>query len=163
MQKSDFAKIVLGVATGVYLLVPLLLAGLWMITIPFVILANQQYSDPTVLFLFVLFLFSLGASFAGLLHLVLMPIYISLLLRNTSGSLLVRTLLGIGLLFIPFLAAPLYYLLFVAPVEPPAWAREPYTETHAAGGGGDGAGLPEPVHTATPVQSHPIEGAVPLA
>ena len=125
MQKNLFQKISLGIATSLYLITPILLIGLWLITIPFFVLAEQQYyNDPSVLFFFVFFLFSLGAGFLGILHLVLMPVYMSLLLQNTKGSLLMRTMLGIGLLFLPCVAAAVYYLIYIVPSNPPEWAQD---------------------------------------
>lgn len=123
MQKSLFQKIFLGITTSLYLITPILLLGLWIITIPFFALSAQQYySDSSILFFFVFFLFSLGAIFLGLLHLVLMPMYMSMLLQNTKGSLLIRTILGVGLLFLPCVAAAAYYLIFIIPSNPPEWA-----------------------------------------
>ena len=132
MQKNTFLKISLGVGTGLYFLTPWLMLGLVMITMPFFILAESYYADATILFMFVMFLFGLICLLAGLLHVILMPVYISLLLRNTTGSLLMRTLLGVGLLFIPCIAAPVYYLTFIVPAQPPAWAVDARSGNTAA-------------------------------
>lgn len=132
MQKNTFLKILLGVGTGLYFLTPWLMLGLVMITMPFFILAESYYADATILFMFVMFLFGLICLLAGLLHVILMPVYMSLLLRNTTGSLLMRTLLGVGLLFIPCIAAPVYYLTFIVPAQPPAWAVDEHPGKPAA-------------------------------
>ncbi len=126
MKDKLFGKVLLGIATLFYVLLPLFLFGLWLFTIPFMIIASQQYSnDPPVLVFFVFALFMLGFMFSTLLHFILLPIYMYLLLKERRGSDLVRTLFGVGLLFIPWLAALVYYLAFIAPADPPAWILDP--------------------------------------
>jgi hypothetical protein len=41
-------------------------------------------------------------------------------------------MLGIGLFFIPFLAAPIYYFVYVLPAHPPVWAIQPVNKTSSS-------------------------------
>jgi hypothetical protein len=57
-----------------------------------------------------------------LLQFVLMAFYLVHVIKNTNASETVRIILGIGCFFLPFIAMPIYYYLYIWREEPPEWA-----------------------------------------
>ena len=47
-----------------------------------------------------------------------------IVIRNTTASESIRIILGIGVFFLPFIAMPVYYYLYIWRDQPPSWARK---------------------------------------
>ena len=130
MKNNVLLKTLLGIATGLYLLMPVFSFSAWLLAFPVMMIGSSlNNSEPPIFFFiaFGLFMFSILAT--NLLHFLIVPTYIVLLLRNQNAQETIRIILGIGLFFIPFLAAPIYYLVYILPADPPAWALQPATTT----------------------------------
>jgi hypothetical protein len=52
----------------------------------------------------------------------LMVFYLVHVIKNTKADETIRILLGVGNYFLPFIAMPIYYYLYVWLDDPPAWA-----------------------------------------
>lgn len=125
MQNNPVLKILLGVGSALYLIIPLLAFISWLVAFPVIMISsNINGGDPPAGFFafFGLFMFSILC--ANLLHFILVPVYIVLILQNQRAQDVLRILLGIGLFFMPFIAVPAYYLIYVLPAQPPAWALQ---------------------------------------
>lgn len=130
MKNNILLKTLLGVATGLYLLMPVLAIGVWFLTFPMTAFFSiRNNSEPPILFFVGFALFMATMLFTNLLHFIIVPTYIVLLLRNNSAQEIIRIILGIGLFFIPFLAAPIYFLIYILPTNPPGWALQPVAIT----------------------------------
>jgi hypothetical protein len=59
-----------------------------------------------------------------ILQFVLIPFYLIHVIKNVTASETFRILLGVGLFFLPFVAMPAYYYLYIWLDQPPVWAIE---------------------------------------
>jgi hypothetical protein len=59
-----------------------------------------------------------------LIQLALLVFYIIHLLKNTAPSEVTRVILGVGMFLLPYVAMPVYYILYIWLDQPPAWAIE---------------------------------------
>ena len=57
---------------------------------------------------------------SGLLYLALIVLYINHIRRHNTASATARVLWGAGIIFLPFVAMPAYYLLYVLRDQPSA-------------------------------------------
>jgi hypothetical protein len=53
-----------------------------------------------------------------------MIFYLAHNVKNKDGSEILRILLGVGVQFLPFIAMPAYFLIYVWPDKVPEWALE---------------------------------------
>lgn len=131
MKFSRNIKILLGVASGIYAVAPIFLVGfyfLWIFTMLPSFAAMEQAGPgefPPAPFFLGFFVFIGGIMLFNLLHFVLIPVYMALLIKNKEGSEILRIILATGCMFLPFIALPAYFLIYIAPSTPPAWAMEP--------------------------------------
>ena len=51
--------------------------------------------------------------------------YVVHIVRNSTGSDVVRILLALGIFFIPYLGMPAYYVIYILREKPPSWAVKP--------------------------------------
>lgn len=119
---NNVIKIIIGLLTA------------WVVVIPFVafvayfgfifsitaqVTQNPNF-EPTFPTLFVLIMFIIMCS--AFLQLGLLGFYLVHNIVNRTGSDVLRAVLGLGMLFLPFLALPTYYLIYILPKTPPNWA-----------------------------------------
>jgi hypothetical protein len=57
------------------------------------------------------------------IQLALMAFYLFHVIKNTAASDLLRVILGVGIFFMPLLAMPVYFCLYIWTEQPPEWAR----------------------------------------
>ena len=122
MKVSKPIKVVIGLLTLWELILPVVFVVTWF---SFVFSAawvgNQpQPGNETLLIIFFL-IFPL--LFLSSFLLVLLNGYLIIhVILNKTGADAWRSVLGVGLMFFPYLAAPVYYLIYILPENPPAWA-----------------------------------------
>jgi hypothetical protein len=78
--------------------------------------------DPSVFGYFFL-MFPLMMCF-GLAQFILMIFYVIHIIKNRAGSEVIRILTSIGFYFLPYIAMPAYFLIYIAPSKTPDWALE---------------------------------------
>lgn len=127
MKTGRAARITVGVLTAVYVLLPLAFFAVWFTTFgPFLLAAGRGDPEPPFgvwqAFSFPLF-FALICLF-NFLYYGLIIYYLAHLVKNRSGSEVWRIVLAAGFLIFPMLALPIYYLLYILPEQPPAWALQ---------------------------------------
>ena len=123
MKLSNPLKILVGLASGVYMLFPIFLAALWLIAVLSIGFGSNSYrGEPPPFFFFALFSMFPAIMLVNLLHFILIPFYIIHIIKNNEGSELYRILLCIGLFFMPWLAVPFYFFIYIWPNQPPIWA-----------------------------------------
>lgn len=120
MTLSRTPKIIVGAATVLVALWPFLMMVFMFLPISLMVLSGVEEPDPS--FIFVFFLIFPLMFFAMFLQIGLMVFYIAHIIKNKAASEIVLILLGVGLYFMPFFAMPAYYLIYILPNEPPAWA-----------------------------------------
>ena len=142
MNFSKSVKILMGLATGFYALAPILFVlfyFLWMFAMIPMIAAAEQPPVPD--FPRMQFFFFFAAMFViffavimlfNFLHISLIPIYITLLIKNKTGREFLRIIIAIGLFILPFIAMPAYYLIYILPMTAPDWALEPQSTVSAS-------------------------------
>jgi hypothetical protein len=116
------------------------LGSLWVIGYPFIFVAfmfamigsiaftsaNGNEPSPTLMypflsFFFIIFPLILLSSF---LQLGLSGFYLAHVIKNKTASDVLRIVFGIGVFYMPFIAMPLYYFVYIWPDSPPEWALE---------------------------------------
>ncbi len=66
-----------------------------------------------------------------LLQFVLMAFYLIHVIKNSKAADTVKIILGIGCFFMPFIAMPVYYYIYIWLEAPPAWALQVQEEKNA--------------------------------
>lgn len=128
MQLKRNLKLLIGGGTILYIAFPLLLAALVIVLAFGMIFSINQaaYSDqPPPFFIFFPFVVTpcaMGFGFAGF---ALQAFYLYHILKNTAALDWMRILGGIGVFSLPFVAMPVYYLVYIWPEQPPEWALQP--------------------------------------
>jgi hypothetical protein len=123
-------KIVIGVATLLVTLLPFVIMA--MVFLPMISMSMMDWTqiDQTGEFPFP---FSFFSSFflivplmmcISFLQLGLMAFYIVHIVKNRTGSEVIRILAGVGMYMLPWLAMPAYFLIYVWPEEIADWALE---------------------------------------
>jgi len=125
MNLSKPVKVLIGLATAFNVISPLLGILSWLIAVFSTILGVNNYSgEPTWLFFVFFFMFFPLIFLAGITNLILIPVYLVHIIKNRQGKDNYRILVAIGLHFLPWLAMPFYFFVYIWPDNPPAWALE---------------------------------------
>jgi len=128
MTLSKPLRIVIGIATFWYALYLLLTIAGIVLFFGYVFLAlfagGESISNLRTLFAQILSLeFLLPIHVCSLsLELGLLIFYLVHTIKNTKASDSMRIVLGLGHLFLPFVAMPVYYYLYIWKENPPEWA-----------------------------------------
>ena len=128
MTLSKPVKILVGIATFWYALYLLLTIAGIVLFFGYVFLAlfagGESISNLRTLFAQILSLeFLLPIHVCSLsLELGLLIFYLVHTIKNTKASDSMRIVLGLGHLFLPFVAMPVYYYLYIWKENPPEWA-----------------------------------------
>jgi len=147
MKLNKTFKIIVGLATGSYLLLPILFIVIWMTALVSGIAGSNQAEPPPIFFVILFSMFPL-ICLVNLLHFGVQIFYIIHIIKNKTANETYRILSGIGMFILPWLAAPIYYFIYVWPDDPPDWALDP-------------TGQPEPILPPTPVTYPAAEGLDP--
>jgi len=124
MRLSKGMKIVVGLGTAAHILVPFIIGIMVVLAaliMPLAVLASERSGEPpALLFAFPFIMF--GVVFP--LQCVLIPLtflliafYLAHIIKNTTASDTTRIVLAIGMVFMPYVAMPVYYLLHVWPEQ----------------------------------------------
>jgi hypothetical protein len=126
MKLTRRAKIAAGIATAIYIGLPFIVAGIMILmamAVPLFILASEQGGrgePPEFLFAFPFILmsviFPLQCGFL-LLTFGMITFYLAHIIKNRVASDTTRIILAVGLVFMPFIAMPIYYLMHVWPEQ----------------------------------------------
>ena len=129
MNISKPYKILIGIGTIWFALYPLLFMAVWFLMflgMGFMPLLAGGSSSPNPEAPFMIFPF-FGIIFP--LHFCtiflgfgLMVFYLIHVIKNTKADEAVRIILGVGCFFLPFIAMPIYYYLYIWQDNPPEWA-----------------------------------------
>ena len=130
MKLGQPVKILVGLATAWFVLYPFLFFAVWLIMFLGIVFFASTASGSSAEAPFPFFILPFFAIFP--LHFLTIFLYFGLIafylihvIKNTTGSETVRIILGLGNFFMPFVAMPIYYYLFVWRDQPPDWARAP--------------------------------------
>ncbi|MBT3240534.1 MAG: hypothetical protein HON98_01450 [Chloroflexi bacterium] len=125
MKLSKTWKIIIGILTAIFTLLPILffLLGMGIMISTFSMSGNPR-AEPTAGFMIMFFLIMI-AQFAWIfLRLGLISFYQVHAILNDKGSKIYRILLSVGNFIFPFISLPIYYFIFIFPDETPNWALE---------------------------------------
>ena len=123
MKLTKPIKVLIGAATVLNLASPLLGVFVWLTAVLSTALAaSNTSSEPTWLVFILFFVFLPLMLLAGLTSLILIPVYLIHIIKNSMGKEIYRILSAIGLHWLPWLAMPFYFLVYIWPENPPAWS-----------------------------------------
>lgn len=116
MELSNRAKIALGIATACEVIFPVMIAFLYMIVfflVPIMMTTNPGSMDSSLaIFFFGMMIFFFFMMFFTIFQLVLKILYLILVIKNQQTTDLVRILFVLGTFYLPFIAMPLYFVLY---------------------------------------------------
>ena len=115
-------KILIGLGTAWFAIYPFLFFAVWLSMVLGMGFLPQGAEGEFPLFMVPFFAIFPLHCLTILLQFVLMAFYLVHVIKNTNASETVRIILGIGCFFLPFIAMPIYYYLYIWREEPPEWA-----------------------------------------
>lgn len=123
MELSKGWKYVIGIPTFIVALLPIFIFGiaLLFLSLPFIENVNGEAAYEGVVYFLLLTLLMVVI---GFVQLGLMIFYFVHIIKNRGGSELLRILLGLGVYFLPYVAMPIYFLIYILPTTPSTWAME---------------------------------------
>ena len=114
-------KVILGLVTAFIVISPILYIALWIWS--FFSNSSEMIHNPyTPSAVRVINLYPLRFLFTLSLLFLLQGFYIVHNIVNKAGSEAIRAILGLGTYFLPFIALPVYYFIYILPKTPPKWA-----------------------------------------
>jgi hypothetical protein len=126
MKITATVKFFVGLATTWFLLYPLLFLVIFIVGFvsDFFISSRPSQADPILPYSLIGGVFILLHCSTILLGFGLDAFYLIHVIKNTTASETARILFGIGIFFLPFIAMPVYYYLYIWLEKPPEWALE---------------------------------------
>ncbi len=122
MQINKTVKILVGLGTLWFSIYPFLFFAVWLSMFTGMgVSFDAPVQEPSALMFPFFAIFPLHC-FTMLLQFVLMAFYLIHVIKNTKASETVRIILGLGCFFMPFIAMPIYYYIYIWLETPPAWA-----------------------------------------
>ncbi len=121
LKLSKPIKVLVGVGTAWLILYPLLFIVVWFTMFRGFMSLGEEAGPPafiTSLFPAILPLHCLTI----IIQFALMAFYLFHVIKNNAGSDVLRVILGIGVFFMPYVAMPIYFFLYIWPQQPPRWA-----------------------------------------
>ncbi len=116
MTLNKTAKTAVGLGTLWVLIYPVLFIGFMFLSM----MAFERADSPLPFDSFGL-IFPLHC-LTAIIMLGLIGFYLTHIIKNTGASETARIILGIGVFFMPYIAMPFYYYLYIWRAEPPEWA-----------------------------------------
>lgn len=130
MQLGKPVKILVGLGTLWLSVYPLLFLAVWLfMALGMGLLANIPSQTEPPFFMFPFFAIFPLHCFTILLQFVLMAFYLIHVIKNTTAAETVKIILGVGCFFMPFIAMPVYFYIYIWLETPPAWAAQPPVAT----------------------------------
>lgn len=130
MNISRPFKVLIGIGTLWFAIYPFLFVGGILLSMGILpLLADRSNSpEPYMFSLFgLIFPIHLCTIFLGF---GLMVFYLIHIIKNTKADETIRIILGVGNYFLPFIAMPIYYYLYIWLDSPPAWAAAKVKKVH---------------------------------
>jgi len=123
MRISKSIKILLGLLTAYLVIGPFIGMIAWFSFMFMAIGAVEYQAAPEALVIPAVFLpFFLFIICTSFLQIGLTAFYLTHVILNKSGNDVIRVVLGICVFFFPYVAMPVYYFIYILPVNPPRWA-----------------------------------------
>jgi hypothetical protein len=122
MPISKPVKVIIGLFTAWIVLSPILFLGACVLFAVILIATPGQPQPQSDAFGWLIFPFILLAICTSFLHLGLQAFYLVHIILNKAGADAIRVIFAFGMLFLPYLAMPIYFLIYVVPDHTPAWA-----------------------------------------
>jgi hypothetical protein len=121
MTISKPFKILIGAATLWFAVYPFLFIGAMILSMGILPIFARNVNSPDAFFpvfglIFPLHFCTIFLAFG------LMVFYLIHVIKNTKADETIRIVLGVGTYFLPFIAMPIYYYLYIWLDSPPAWA-----------------------------------------
>jgi len=126
MKLNKTWKIVVGIASLWVVLYPFVMTGFMFITfVPMMMSLEGAGSDfPPTSFMASFMIFWLFMMCSSFLQMATSVFYLVHIIKNKNGSDLLRILSGVGAFFMPYIALPFYYFVYIWPETTPEWALE---------------------------------------
>jgi hypothetical protein len=126
MKLNKTWKIVVGIATAWVVLYPFVMTGFMFVAfVPMVMAMEGTGSDfPPTSFMVGFMIFWLFMMFSSFLQMAASAFYLVHIIKNKTGMDILRILSGVGAFYLPYIALPFYYFVYIWPDTPPEWAVE---------------------------------------
>jgi hypothetical protein len=124
MKFNKAWKIILGVLTAWVALYPFLMMLFMFPFFFFTATLDSRSAEMPTGFLTFLFIFFFFAMITAFLQMGMSILYLALIIKNKDVSDILRIVLGVGVFYMPFIAMPVSYFVFLWPESTPAGAME---------------------------------------
>ena len=125
MKLSRAAKVGVGLLTLFVLGIPFLIVAIVFLALFPSMSSADPSGPPSALFEVGFPLMFLLICFISIANYGLIAFYLAHIIKNPTGSDVLRIILGIAIFFFPLLGMPTYFLIYVWPDTPPSWALQP--------------------------------------
>jgi len=116
MELSKRSKIALGIATLLEVGFPLLIASLYMLVfflMPVMMAFNPKSEGAVFVFFFIgMMIFFFVMMLFSIFQITMKVLYLIIIIQNKKSNDLTKILFALGTFYVPFLAMPLYYVIF---------------------------------------------------
>jgi hypothetical protein len=124
MKLSKTVKYLVGALTLLYMLLPLVFIPIWFLSVFGIAVSSERGGGPPPIIFFTWLGMMFFIILINVVHIGLVSFYVVHNIKNREGNDTARILLGVGTFFLPWLAMPFYYFIYVWPDNPPEWALE---------------------------------------
>lgn len=125
MKLSQPVKILVGVATLLMFLFPLVFVGVWFLMM-FSMFLGTIREELFLLTFFLPMMIIFPLQFLMLiLQLGLKVFYLTHVIKNKTGSESARVILGLTVFYLPYIGMPIYYFMYIWPDQSPDLAPTP--------------------------------------
>ena len=131
MKLHKPVKILIGLATLWFAIYPFLFIGVMMVGMGIFPIFAQSSNSPDAIFSLFGLIFPLHFC-TIFIAMGLMVFYLVHVIKNTQADETIRIVLGVGNYFLPFIAMPIYFYLYIWLDSPPAWAAAKEKNSFAA-------------------------------
>ena len=136
MKLNKPVKTIVGLATLMYAIYPVLFFAVWLFMVFGIIMTvatSSSSSNEMPVFFFIPFMLMVPLQFCFLfLYVGLNVFYLIHVIKATDANETVRIILAIGNFFFPFLSMPIYYYLYIWSTNPPEWAMASHPNPDAS-------------------------------
>ena len=129
MKINKTWKVIIGLATLWVVLFPfIVMIGMFAIILPTSIAAENYGNDVPPMFMGGFLIFIALMMFSSFLQMGTSGFYLVHVIKNKQGLDLLKIILGIGIFYLPYIAMPVYYFIYIWPDVYPDWALEKSTD-----------------------------------
>jgi hypothetical protein len=125
MKLSNTSKVIIGILSAWEVLSPIFFVLIWFFFVFSISTVETTSNSSSSLLPLLFFPFPFVVICSSFIYIGLHAFYIIHIILNKTGTDLLRSIFGVGMFLLPFIAIPVYYFIYILPDNPPDWALAP--------------------------------------